>query len=511
MNKTMLILHQIAIAVFSAAYLTLTHFLPGWARIATYAVIMTFTVIFSTGYLIKPAFRLQETVDNLRNKLKKFNFELQVAISQVSSVSEHLGITLDENNAFAQQVYAETKEMSQLNSEVNENIGNTLKRVKDVIELLEEAGNTSCEMEKISGSSNEVIKNSLEEILEIVDTINSIQESSQGTLRYMDKLDKTSGEIVHILETVNNVSKQTHLLALNASIESARAGEAGKGFAVVADEIRKLAEDSGAAVKDVNRLINSIKEEVKCVFDVVRENSSRVEKGVSLTRTIEENLEKINLSYNEVLEMVKRINSISEKEVSLTGEAGKEIEAVERVIRITARSVEEVKESVHKQKHRIEDLAEMGSRLNEASMNLSKLIESTDVSFMSEINAEAAASIEDAVKILQKDLKANNSLLSLDKTIHKNLLQDILRKYDFIEAVWTNDKKGRFICSVPEAGIANANVREWFKKSIRGEEYVSPIYISAITKNPCITLSAPIKDSSGAIVGVIGIDIKFDK
>jgi hypothetical protein len=82
-----------------------------------------------------------------------------------------------------------------------------------------------------------------------------------------------------------------------------------------------------------------------------------------------------------------------------------------------------------------------------------------------------------------------------------------MNKYSFVEAVWTNDRKGRFICSIPKAGIANANVREWFKQSIKGQDFVSAIYISAITRNPCITVSAPIKNASGDIVGVVGIDI----
>ena len=75
---------------------------------------------------------------------------------------------------------------------------------------------------------------------------------------YMEELLSLSSEIVKILEAVDNVSKQTHLLALNASIESARAGEAGKGFSIVAEEIRKLALDTAEAVKNVNSLIGNI-------------------------------------------------------------------------------------------------------------------------------------------------------------------------------------------------------------------------------------------------------------
>jgi hypothetical protein len=63
--------------------------------------------------------------------------------------------------------------------------------------------------------------------------------------------------------------------------------------------------------------------------------------------------------------------------------------------------------------------------------------------------------------------------------------------------------------SNPPAGIVNGKVREWFQESINGVEYISPVYISAITKNPCITVSLPIIDKEDKIVGVIGTDIKI--
>ncbi|MCX7843319.1 MAG: methyl-accepting chemotaxis protein [Clostridia bacterium] len=511
MNKIKFILLHFVFILVSAAFLTQATFIPVWLKLLIYIPAMSVLALFIGRSIDRPLKELQATVAKLKKELKRFNFELQVSTSQIASVSEQLALTLDENNSFAQQLYAEAKEMSHVNEEVTSNISNTLKGVRDIISLLEDGKNTSNEMEKISISSNEVIKSSLEEIMEIVNTINSIQESSHGTMRYMEKLNSTSKDIVNILETVNNISKQTHLLALNASIESARAGEAGKGFAVVADEIRKLAESAGNAVKDINGLINTIQQEVKSVFDVVKENSERVQKGVTLTKTIEENLSKISFSYNDVLSMVKKINNLSEKEVMVAKDVSKEVEVVEKVVKITSQSVNDVKESVHKQKHSIQELADMGIRLNEASQNLSKLIDNTQVSVVHEINSETSKKIDDAKKILTSLIKENHTLLKMDKEIHKKLLEILLKEYDFIEAAWTNDRKGRFICSIPESGIANASVRDWFKSSIKGQDFISPVYISAITKNPCITISVPIKDEKGEVAGVIGIDVKLNE
>lgn len=510
MNKIKFILFYGVIALFTIAdFLAIPENLP-WLKAMLYLGVISIVCVIHFKLNEKPILLLEDTIKKQKEELKKFNFELQVAASQVSSVSEDLRITLDENNSFAQQVYAETMEMSELNQKVSSSLSSTLEEVMNVVELINESRGTSKEMESKSEASNDVIKSSLSEILEIVNTISEIQESSKGTLKYMEKLNSTSGEIVKILETVNNVSKQTHLLALNASIESARAGEAGKGFAVVADEIRKLAEGTGEAVKDVNGLINNIQQEIKGVYDVVRENAARVEKGVSISKSIGGNLEKINTSYGDVQGMVRKINDLCEKEFAVTEEVGKRINTVEKTMGNSIQSVEDVKESVGKQKHSIEGLADMGERLNSASTNLTQLFEESGFSILNEANAEAVLKVEEALRIVNSGIKANKSITGVDKQKHKTLLKEFIDKYDFIEAAWTNDKKGRFICSMPEAGIANASVREWFKRSIKGEDFVSNIYISAITKNPCITISSPIKNENAEIIGVVGVDIKLN-
>lgn len=92
---------------------------------------------------------------------------------------------------------------------------------------------------------------------------------------------------------------------------------------------------------------------------------------------------------------------------------------------------------------------------------------------------------------------------------HKKILDKVMANNKMIEAIWSNNQNGKFIYSNPAAGIANAKVRDWFKSSVQGNQYLSDVYISAITKNPCITISLPILDKGGEIMGVLGADLKF--
>ncbi len=451
---------------------------------------------------------LVQRVEALQKNISRFNMDVQVASSQVAAVSEQLFLTLDENNAFMQQLFAETTEMSHMSKQTSDEVAEILSGVRNIVELMNNSTTAREALNSMSKQAKEVLVGGLSSILEIVTTIDGIQKTTEKTVDNMQKLERASNEIVLILESVIAISKQTHLLALNAAIESARAGEAGKGFAVVADEIRKLAHASNQAVKDVNALISTIQEDIQGVLTVVDENSRKVAKGVQVSRDIESCLNRIDHSFNEVLGMVDRLDDLSKDEIDATHYIGEHMERVERFVTDTMDSVEHVYASVMKQKDNLQEIQDMGLRLNNASKDLTNLFEGAEPTIISTVSEAASARLQQAWDIIQKEIKGDSRLELFDKKTHESLLHDVLERYDFIEAAWTNEQHGRFIVSIPENGIVNASVREWFKAAIKGQEYVSDIYVSAITRKPCLTLSSPICDKQGNIRGVIGLDIK---
>jgi methyl-accepting chemotaxis protein len=506
MKKTSYIIASCLFLLSSTLFIVVSQW-NTYLKLVLHIIFFTAYIIFTLSLNKRRNTNLTDRIKKLKGDLKRFNFEVQVTSSQISSVSESIAVTLDENNSYAKYVYDEVKEMASNNEHVNNSISSTISEVKNIISLLENAEKLTASMQKNGAISKGTVKLSMEEILQIVQTIDSIHESSEKTLANMSSLQKTSGEIVHILETVKSVSKQTQLLALNATIESARAGEHGKGFAVVASEIHKLAEDTGKSVENINILIKNIQDEVESVYSVVRENASRVDDGMAATKNIETNLGRIDTSFNDVFGMIDQISSITKEEAVIAQNVGNQIEDVETVLSKTSSSVEAVYTSVHQQKHNMEEFASMGSRLNEASSTLAGLF-SSEADALESISNDALDKAKSSLSIINNELCCRNEIInSKDSSVHEAILSDFKDKYNYVEAVWTNDRKGRFICSIPKAGIANANVRDWFKKSIQGDNFISSIYISAITRNPCITVSSPIKNASGEIVGVVGIDI----
>ncbi len=450
------------------------------------------------------------SINNLKNKLLKYVFEIQVASNQITAVSQQLSSTFDENNAFAQQLYAEAQELSQLNSLSQENINSTIAGIKDVVQLLESVKGTSQNMQNASDETQRIITDSLKEIMEIVKTINEIQDSTNVAVQYVNKLNTASSEIAHILQTVDNIAKQTHLLSLNASIESARAGEFGLGFGVVADEIRALSEDSKAAVSDISQLLNNITEEISNVSERMNDTLTNVDKGVACSNNVESSLSNIEKSYENVQVMIEDIISISEQEYTLAGTISGKVESMESISQEVGSKFETLYDFVEQQKENIEDLGKLGEHLLNASNSLTILSDKENINVLKSNSSKFNRIIDDVKILIKENILNNESILSFNLQTHERLLKDLLINNNDIEAIWTNDHKGRFIYSNPPAGIANASIREWFNESIQGKEFCSEIYISAITHNPCMTVSLPIQNAAGENIGVIGADLRIE-
>lgn len=169
------------------------------------------------------------------------------------------------------------------------------------------------EAQKIALKGQEIISRTIHEMTNIRDAVFDTAEKIQA-------LGERSQKIGEIIQVIDDIAEQTNLLALNAAIEAARAGEHGKGFAVVADEVRKLAERSGQATKEIYALITAIQQEVNEAVEEINNGTKIVQAGTELSAeaetalsAISENVAQTNMNIQEISHATNEVTDSSTK------------------------------------------------------------------------------------------------------------------------------------------------------------------------------------------------------
>lgn len=234
-----------------------------------------------------------DEIGDLANTLNEMSRQLKTLISAVAENAQILAAHSEELAASAEEVSGSMEEVAATTSEVSTMAETSLE--KSTTTLL-----ASKEAVKAATSGSEIIKTTVEKM-------NSISASTQKVNHSIRNLGDISSQIGNITEIIKRIADQTNLLALNAAIEAARAGEHGRGFAVVADEVRKLAEQSAHAAKEINQLINQIQLGVADAIKSIELSAFDVTEGVTLVTDTGLAFKNINLSTNRNIKLIEEI------------------------------------------------------------------------------------------------------------------------------------------------------------------------------------------------------------
>ncbi len=199
----------------------------------------------------------------------------------------------------AHQTASNIQEISRTTDMTARNLGMQTDMTKDIQDAIVETKTHSNEMVTIAGNSNEYIKENEKMMNELKEQSAQITKANHQVTTSMEKLQVKTKEVEEIANLILNISNQTNMLALNASIESARAGEAGRGFAVVAEQIRKLAEETRSSTENITRIINELRinaDEVVSSIHISVESAKSQNDMILTTATTFEQLEK-NMSH----------------------------------------------------------------------------------------------------------------------------------------------------------------------------------------------------------------------
>ncbi|WP_239614929.1 methyl-accepting chemotaxis protein [Cohnella mopanensis] len=421
---------------------------------------------------------------------------LQAAVSEVDSSMSQLDAIADRT--------AEQEDKLRVNSKT------AMIRLEEAFSSLQEVSAASQEIRGVTEELSAQSRKTKDVVVEVCRSLNHTDEvmndlsKNHGTMEErVSALIAQASKIGEINELIQEIVTQTSLLALNAAIEAAHAGENGRGFSIVAQEIRKLADQSGQAVKKSTGIVQNIEAGIRQVVSSVEREKQSVSLGLTEMNKTREKMDVIFNSFLNVDGHVGKTLQFAVEQADRTSATNSLLEDVVESVGLTMSSVDDTLALNKRQRTEIHNLGRVSEDLKESADELIAAVQQAGGRVWEGAVAADTARWTDVLRILANDPE----LASMAEESHREVLGSWLERTVGMEAIWSNRSDGSFVYSEPEAGLLNARGREWWKKAMDGETFVSEVYISAITKKPCLTVSMPLKRMDGIAYGVVGIDI----
>lgn len=315
-------------------------------------------------------------------RLSQMLENMQELIGEVSTVSANV---LDSANYLSKTSDSMLNSSKDISIAVNEMAIGSTKQVSDADQCVQQ-------MNQLSERINDVVirTRDIDEIFEKtktkvgngIEVVNDLNDKARATIKAtsvitngIERLEKKSASIEEIMQVITDISEQTDLLSLNASIEAARAGDAGKGFSVVAEEIRKLAAKSMEAVNQIGEVVNSIQEETKetansarTAEQIISSQEEALVNTIDAFASIKANVNTLVQHMSKIKEQVEAIEK--EKTDTLAS-----IEDISAVSEESAASSEEINATTQSQTVEMEKLSSSADSMAKDASLLQKAIQ----------------------------------------------------------------------------------------------------------------------------------------
>lgn len=295
------------------------------------------------------------SINTLGESLTNVLWNISEMVNLTASISEQISSSTEQMAAGAQEQSSQALEVVTQVEEMTRTILSTSKNATLASDASKKAG-------QVAREGGEVVEKT-------VDGMNRIAIFVEKASEKIQALGKNSEQIGEIVQVIDDIANQTNLLALNAAIEAARAGEQGRGFAVVADEVRKLAERTTKATKEISDMIKRIQEVTENVVESMSEGSTEVKTGKTLAQKAGESLKEIILASDAVLDVVNQVAAASEEQSVTSEQINRNVETISKVTNESAAGIQQIASAADELNKMTSNLKELISHFNFENKN----------------------------------------------------------------------------------------------------------------------------------------------
>lgn len=323
----------------------------------------------------------EDEIGNLTESYNAMKTNLADIIGQVRYASEQVAASSEELMASAYQTTDAINQATHSLNQVASGAETMVNGAKESARAMEElalgvqriAESSSIVSEESTQAANESERGN-ETVQKAVSQMNSIELSVNDSAALAKQLGERSQTIGKIAELITSISSQINLLALNAAIEAARAGEHGRGFAVVATEVRKLAEQSADAAKQIDELIKGIQgdsqQSVYAMDRVIRE----VQSGKELVNDAGKTFQMILHAIQHVAYKIQEVSAITEEISASSEEIAASVDETARISEESSRNTQNIAASSEEQLASMDNISLSADSLSKMAQELEQLI-----------------------------------------------------------------------------------------------------------------------------------------
>lgn len=317
---------------------------------------------------------LSQAVDKMNRNIRALIKQMANTSEQLASSSEQLTASAEQSAQASNQVAGSITEVASgaekqlyLANSANDIVAQMSKGINQVAENTMVVSN-SAEQTAVSASDGE------KAVEKAVKQMQVIEQKTNATAGVIGELEEKSKQIGQIVEVIASIAAQTNLLALNAAIEAARAGEAGRGFAVVAEEVRKLAEQSEGAAKQITELINQVQDKTDSAVSFMQESKKEVDTGAEVVNIAGQSFGEILNMIRQISDQIHEISAASEQITSGTHDVVSAVENINNESKNAAEQTQTISAATEEQSASMEEIAASSQHLSKMAEELQAAI-----------------------------------------------------------------------------------------------------------------------------------------